>query len=162
LCSLYHVNYGVPAVSLRYFTVYGPGQRPDMGFHRFLRAAQAGQPIAVFGDGEQTRDFTYVSDAVAATMAAADRGQPGRVYNIGGGSRVSVNHVLAIIEKVVGRAVQVRREAAQKGDMRDTFADTSRARTDLGFAPSKSLESGLAAEHEWLTSVLAASPSSSR
>src|SRR5204862_1603957 len=94
LCSLYQSNYGVPAVSLRYFTVYGPGQRPDMGFHRFLRAALAGDPITLYGDGEQTRDFTFVADAVAATMAAGDRGTPGGVYNIGGGSRVSINHVL--------------------------------------------------------------------
>jgi UDP-glucose 4-epimerase len=150
LCTLYHVNYGVPAVSLRYFTVFGPRQRPDMGFHRFLRAAHLGEPIAVYGDGEQTRDFTFVSDAVAATIAAGDRGRPGGVYNIGGGSRVALNRVFEMIERIVGRPLTLRREPAQKGDMRDTFADTSRARTDLGFAPSKSLESGLAAESEWL------------
>jgi nucleoside-diphosphate-sugar epimerase len=150
LCGLYHVNYGVPAVSLRYFTVYGPGQRPDMAFHRFLRAAHRGDEITVYGDGEQTRDFTFVADAVAATMAAGDRGRPGGVYNIGGGSRVTVNHVLALVERVTGRSVRVHREPEQKGDMRDTFADTTRARTDLDFAPSRSLESGLAAESDWL------------
>jgi nucleoside-diphosphate-sugar epimerase len=159
LCTLYHVNYGVPAVSLRYFTVYGPRQRPDMGFHRFLRAAHLGEPIAVFGDGEQTRDFTFVADTVAATMAAGRQGRPGAVYNIGGGSRVSVNQVLALVERVAGRPLVLRRESAQKGDMRDTFADTTRARTELGFAPSKSLESGLAAENEWLAGLLAASKS---
>jgi UDP-glucose 4-epimerase len=155
LCHLYYVNYGVPAVSMRYFTVYGPGQRPDMGFHRFLRAAHTGQPIAVYGDGEQTRDFTFVADAVAATRAAGDRGRPGAVYNIGGGSRVSINQVLAIIERLVGRPLILRREPPQKGDMRDTFADTRRAQADLGFAPSKSLESGLAAESEWLARLVA-------
>jgi nucleoside-diphosphate-sugar epimerase len=159
LCHLYYLNYNVPAVSLRYFTVYGPRQRPDMGFHRFLRAAHTGQPIAIYGDGEQTRDFTYVADAVAATMAAGDRGRPGAVYNIGGGSRVSVNHVLALIERIVGRPLNLRHEPPQKGDMRDTFADTTRARTDLGFAPSKSLESGLTAESEWLARLLAISHS---
>jgi nucleoside-diphosphate-sugar epimerase len=159
LCTLYHANYGVPAVSLRYFTVYGPRQRPDMGFHRFLRAANLGEPIALYGDGEQTRDFTFVADAVAATMAAGRQGHPGGVYNIGGGSRVSINQVLALVEKVVGRPLVLRREPAQKGDMRDTFADTTRARTELGFAPSKSLESGLTAENDWLAGLLAASKS---
>jgi nucleoside-diphosphate-sugar epimerase len=158
LCGLYHVSHGVPAVSLRYFTVYGPGQRPDMGFHRFLRAAHLGDTITVYGDGEQTRDFTFVSDAVAATIAAGERGQPGGVYNIGGGSRVSINEVLGMIERVTGRPLRVRREASQRGDMRDTFADTSRAKTDLGFAPSKPLESGLAAESDWLSALLAVTP----
>lgn len=158
LCHLYYVNYGVPAVSLRYFTVYGPGQRPDMGFHRFLRAAHTSEPITVYGDGEQTRDFTYVADAVAATRAAGDRGRPGAVYNIGGGSRVSVNQVLAIVERLARRPLVLRHEPPQKGDMRDTFADTRRARADLGFAPSQSLESGLAAESEWLVRASALSP----
>jgi UDP-glucose 4-epimerase len=155
LCTLYHANYGVPAVSLRYFTVYGPGQRPDMGFHRFLRAAHLDEPITVYGDGEQTRDFTFVADTVAATMAAGDRGRPGGVYNIGGGSRVSVNHVLRLIERITGRPVRVQREPNQKGDMRDTFADTTRARTELAFAPSRSLETGLAAESQWIARMLA-------
>ncbi|MEK6630547.1 MAG: NAD-dependent epimerase/dehydratase family protein, partial [Acidobacteriota bacterium] len=91
LCYLYHVNHGVPTTALRYFTVYGPRQRPDMGFHRFLRAAIRGEAITLYGDGEQTRDFTFVADAVAATMAAGTRGVAGSVYNIGGGSRVSIN-----------------------------------------------------------------------
>ena len=154
LCLLYAVNYGVPTVSLRFFTVYGPKQRPDMGFHRFIRAALTGQPITLFGDGEQTRDFTFVDDIVAALIAAAERGQAGGVYNVGGGSRVSINEVLAIIERVTGRALDIRREPAQKGDMRDTFADTTRAKTDLGFAPSTSLEQGLRAEAEWLSTLL--------
>jgi nucleoside-diphosphate-sugar epimerase len=153
LCCLYHTNFGVPAVSLRYFTVYGPRQRPDMAFNRFLRAALNGEPIALYGDGTQTRDFTFVADAVQATMAAGDRGEPGGVYNIGGGSRVSMNDVLTLIERVVGRPLDVRREPAQKGDMRDTYADTSRARADLRFAPSVTLEEGLRAEKDWLASL---------
>jgi nucleoside-diphosphate-sugar epimerase len=151
LGHLYWANYGVPAVSLRYFTVYGPRQRPDMGFQRFLTAVRDGKPITVYGDGEQTRDFTFVSDAVAATIAAGDRGTPGRAYNIGGGSRVSVNQVLEIIGRVAGTALNVRREPAQKGDMRDTYADTSLARADLDFAPRVSLEDGLEAEYRWLS-----------
>jgi len=153
LCYLYHVNHGVPTASLRYFTVYGPRQRPDMGFHRFLSAAIAGAPITLYGDGEQTRDFTFVRDTVAATVAAGDRGVPGRAYNVGGGSRVSINQVLDIIGRVSGRSLDVRREAAQKGDMRDTFADTSLARADLGFIPTVSLEEGLAAEYRWLSTT---------
>jgi UDP-glucose 4-epimerase len=156
LCHLYYVNYGVPAVSLRYFTVYGPKQRPDMGFHRFIRAALEGTPITLFGDGEQSRDFTFVADAVAATMAAGDRGRPGAVYNIGGGSRVTINQVLDTIGRITGRRVSIDRQPAEKGDMRDTFADTTRARTDLGFSPAHDLEAGLAAECEWLAGLLAA------
>ena len=152
LCHLYSTNHGVPATAVRYFTVYGPRQRPDMAFNRFLRAALQGAPISVFGDGEQTRDFTYVDDAVAATILAAERGTAGRAYNIGGGSRVSVNDVLQMIERVAGRPLDIRREPAQKGDMRDTYADTSRARAELGFAPNTSLADGLAAEYRWLSS----------
>jgi UDP-glucose 4-epimerase len=150
LCHLYWSNHGLPVVSLRYFTAYGPRQRPDMAFHRFLRAARDGAPIHVFGDGEQTRDFTFVSDVVAATRAAADSGRPGGVYNVGGGERVSLNAVLGRIERVTGRALTVRREPAQKGDMRDTFADTSAARRELGFRSSVDLERGLAREWEWI------------
>jgi UDP-glucose 4-epimerase len=153
LCYLYHVNHAVPTASLRYFTVYGPRQRPDMGFHRFIRATIDGRPITLYGDGEQTRDFTFVKDAVAATIAAGERGVHGRAYNVGGGSRVSINHVLDIIGRVAGRSLDVRREPVQKGDMRDTFADTSLAKADLGFAPQVSLEEGIEAEYRWLSST---------
>jgi nucleoside-diphosphate-sugar epimerase len=154
LCYLYFVNEGVPTVSLRYFTVYGPRQRPDMGFHKFLRATLLDQPITVYGDGEQTRDFTFVHDAVAANVAAAIRGIPGRVYNIGGGSRVSINEVLDMIARVSGRRPKITVDPAQKGDMRHTYADTSLARADLGFVPRVGLEEGLAAEHAWLAEIL--------
>jgi UDP-glucose 4-epimerase len=150
---LYHVNHGVPATAVRYFTVYGPRQRPDMAFNRFIQAALDGRPITLYGDGEQTRDFTFVKDAVAATMAAGDRGVPGRAYNIGGGSRVSVNHVLDIIGRLAGKPLDVRREPPQKGDMRDTYADTSLARADLGFSPTVSLEEGIEAEYRWLSTT---------
>jgi len=159
LCHLYHVNYGVPAVSLRYFTVYGPRQRPDMGFHRFIRAALSGEPISLFGDGEQTRDFTFVKDIVSATRAAGDRGRPGTVYNIGGGSRVTINHVLALVGRLTGRTLDIRRLPPEKGDMRDTLADTSRARADLGFEPLYGLEAGLSAECEWLAARIGRSVS---
>ena len=147
---LYHRNFGLPVVSLRYFTVYGPRQRPDMAFHRFLRAARDGEPIHVFGDGGQTRDFTFVSDIVAATRAAADSGRPGSVYNVGGGERVVLNDVLRQIEDVTGRRLTVVRDEDQKGDMRDTFADTTAARRDLGFRSTVSLPQGLEREWTWI------------
>ena len=153
LCYLYFANFNVPTVSLRYFTVYGPRQRPDMGFHKFLRATMRSEPIAVYGDGEQTRDFTFVADAVEANVLAARRGVPGRVYNIGGGSRVSVNDVLTMIGRVAQRAPRIVKEPAQKGDMRHTYADTSLARADLGFVPAVGLEEGLTAEYRWLSEL---------
>jgi nucleoside-diphosphate-sugar epimerase len=153
LCQLYWANHRVPTTSVRYFTVYGPRQRPDMAFNRFITAALTNQPITIYGDGSQTRDFTFVSDAVAATIAAGDRGVPGRAYNVGGGSRVSVQQVLDILERLTGHPLKISREGAQKGDVRDTFADTSLARTDLGFAPKVSLEQGLEAEYRWLSTL---------
>jgi nucleoside-diphosphate-sugar epimerase len=151
LGNLYWANYGVPVVSLRFFTVYGPRQRPDMAFQRFLTAVNEGRPITMYGDGEQTRDFTFVGDIVAANIAAAERGVPGSVYNIGGGSRVTMNHVLDLIGRVTGKTVTIQREPAQKGDMRHTYADTTLARRDLHFAPRVNLESGLAQQYRWLT-----------
>jgi UDP-glucose 4-epimerase len=151
LGHLYLESHGVPAVSLRFFTVYGPRQRPDMAFQRFLTAIKEGRPITVYGDGEQTRDFTFVGDIVAANIAAADRGVPGSVYNVGGGSRVTLNRVLELIGRVTGKTVTIQREPAQKGDMRHTYADTSLARRDLNFVPRVNLESGLEQQYRWLT-----------
>jgi UDP-glucose 4-epimerase len=150
LCMLYHANHKVPAVSLRYFTVYGPRQRPDMGFNRFFTAVLEGRPLVQYGDGLQTRDFTFVADAVTATATAAVRGVPGRVYNIGGGSRVSLKDVFEAVRAVSGRDVEIEQQPPQKGDMRDTYADTTRARTDMGFAPSVTLEQGLRAMYQWM------------
>lgn len=150
LVHLYGKNHDLPAVSLRYFTVYGPRQRPDMAFHRFLRATRDGEPIHVFGDGTQTRDFTFVDDIVSATRAAADTGRPGQVYNVGGGERIALNDVLALIEEVTGRPLQVIRDAAQRGDMKDTLADTAGARRDLAFGSTVGLRQGLEREWEWM------------
>ncbi len=153
LCGLYHVNHGVPTVALRYFTVYGPRQRPDMGFHRFFSAVIDGHPLVQYGDGLQTRDFTFVTDVVAATRAAAVRGAPGGVYNIGGGSRVSLRDVFDMIGRVAGRPMTIDRRPQQKGDMRDTYADTSRARADLGFASTVTLEQGLGEMWAWMETI---------
>jgi nucleoside-diphosphate-sugar epimerase len=153
LCYLYFVNHGVPAVSLRYFTVYGPRQRPDMGFHRFFSALLAGRPLVQYGDGRQTRDFTFVADAARVTHAAAVCGVAGRVYNIGGGSRVSLREVFDLLGRVTGRDVRVDQQPVQKGDMRDTYADTTRAQADLGFAPSVTLEQGLREMYRWMEAI---------
>jgi UDP-glucuronate 4-epimerase len=150
MCSLYHANHGVSAVTLRYFSVYGPRQRPDMAFTRFCRASIEEQPISVFGDGRQTRDFTYVDDIVTATRrAAVAEGVEGRVYNVGGGSRIGVNQALELIATLAGRQPDVHYVERQHGDVRDTGADTTRAREELGFVPSTSFEDGLAHQFAW-------------
>ena len=151
LCVLYGEEHGVDTVALRYFSVYGPRQRPDMAFRRFCEAIVAGAPIELYGDGGQTRDFTYVGDIVAATRAAAETPTPpGRVYNIGGGHRISLNCALESLARLAGRPLDVRRGERQSGDVRDTGADTERARDELGFTPATDLETGLAAELEWV------------
>jgi nucleoside-diphosphate-sugar epimerase len=150
LARLYHRNHGLPTVSLRFFTVYGPRQRPDMAFHRFLRSAREGGPITVYGDGRQTRDFTYVDDIVEAVRAAGLSGRPGSVYNVGGGERIALNDVLLLVERVTGQPLRVQHQESQKGDMRDTFADTRAAARDLGFRSTVALEEGLAREWQWL------------
>ena len=155
LCTLYAKNFGLDTVSLRYFTVYGPRQRPDMAFHRLIRAMLTGGGFRLFGDGRQSRDFTYVGDIAQATVTAALAGAtPGGVYNLGGGSRVSVNQVIALLEEITGGRATIQRLAVAKGDVRDTEADTSRARDELGFAPGYDLKRGLAAEAEWVRAML--------
>ena len=144
LCNLYHQNFGLPAVSLRYFTVFGPGQRPDMAFHRFVKAVLAGTELTIYGTGEQTRDFTYISDIIEANLSAAKTdGIEGRVYNLGGGSRISVNDVLEILGRLSGQKVKVNHEPVQAGDPPHTYADTERAHKELGFSPQLSVEQGL-------------------
>ena len=154
LARLYAVQHGVPAVSLRYFTVIGPRQRPDMAFHKFARAMLEGRRFTVYGDGEQTRDFTYVADAVEANVRAAERGEPGGVYNIGGGARVSVNHAIALLEEILGVAALVERAPVQHGDPHDTGADVSRAREHLGYEPRTPIREALAEEARWLKAFL--------
>ena len=147
---LYHANHKVPSVALRYFTVYGPRQRPDMGFHKFIEAALHDRPIVVYGDGEQTRDFTYVADAVEANWLALQPAAAGQVFNIGGGSRSSVNQVLATLDRILGRPIRREQQPPQPGDVRHTWADTTRAREALGFHPRISLQDGLRRQVEWL------------
>jgi UDP-glucose 4-epimerase len=150
LCYLYWKNHGIPSVSLRYFTVYGPGQRPDMAFYRFLLAQLEGRTITIFEDGNQTRDFTYIQDIVTGTLLASQKGKEGSTYNLGGGSRISVNEVLALLQEVTGKKPDVKYSEKQKGDMRHTFASTELAKKDLGYVPRVSLSEGLKNEFLWL------------
>jgi len=149
MCLLYQANYRVPVVCLRYFTVYGPRQRPDMAFHRFIRAGLTGAPINVYGNGEQTRDFTFVDDIVAANIAAMKYEGNERVFNIGGGSRVTVNHTLDIIGRHVP-SLDVKYVNREHGDVTHTFADVSLAARELGYAPTVGLDDGLEREVEWI------------
>jgi UDP-glucose 4-epimerase len=149
LAQVYRRNFGVPTVCLRYFTVYGPRQRPDMAFNRLITRTLEGQPFHMFGDGEQTRDFTFVADVVSATILAAEHGRLGSVYNVGGGSRRSMNSVLDTLDALTGTPVERVYVGAQPGDARDTSADIARARTDLGYEPSFEFDAGLNAQLEW-------------
>jgi len=149
LCHLYHANYGLPTVALRYFTVYGPRQRPDMGIHKFIRAIAAGGTISVYGDGTQSRDFTYVEDIVRANLLAAQAPVEGAVINIGGGSRITLSDLLELLQALVGRRAHLAHLGGQKGDVGHTGADSSRARRLLGFVPSVDLAGGLRRQVAW-------------
>jgi UDP-glucose 4-epimerase len=150
LCYLYWRNFGLPVISLRYFTFYGPRQRPDMAFNRFITAILKDKDIHLYGDGEQTRDFTYISDIIEANILAMERGKEGRTYNIGGGSRISINGVLRILKEIGEKESEVRYMDVQKGDMRHTNADIKKAQNELGFSPRVKLEEGLKEEFNWL------------
>jgi UDP-glucose 4-epimerase len=154
LCGLYGIAHGVPTVSLRYFTVFGPRQRPDMAFHRFIRAIRAGRPIPVFGDGRQTRDFTFVADVVDATCrAAAAEVAPAEVLNVAGGVRVELREAIDMLERLVGRPATLGAGAAPAGEMLHTYADTSRATALLGWTPKTSLADGLREEVAWVAAM---------
>lgn len=154
MCSLYHKNFGVPFVALRYFTVYGPRQRPDMAFHKFFKSVLQDEAIPIYGDGKQTRDFTFVSDAVTANLAAATVPEAvGEIFNIGGGSRVILTQVLETMEEIVGK--QIKRNHIEKamGDARHTAADVSKAQKILSYQPQVSLFEGLTQEWHWVKSL---------
>jgi nucleoside-diphosphate-sugar epimerase len=153
LCSLYFKNYGVPTVSLRYFTVYGPGQRPDMAFHKFFRSIIEKKPVVIFGDGSQTRDFTYIDDVVEATYSAMTKGKAGEIYNIGGGNQRILKQVLPEIAKITGSKVPIRWGENQKGDVLHTHASIEKAAEEIDFAPKIQLEDGLKEEWNWIQNI---------
>ena len=154
LCWLYLQNFGVPVTALRYFTVYGPRQRPDMAFHMFFKAAIAESAICIYGDGQQTRDYTYVSDAVAANLAAGKIPEAvGEVFNIGGGSRVTLMELLEIMERVIGDPIKKEYVDKAAGDARHTSADVTKAKKLLNYIPQVSLKEGLTQEWHWIKSL---------
>jgi UDP-glucuronate 4-epimerase len=144
---------GLDAVVLRYFTVYGPRQRPDMAFTAMLEALGRGKPFRLFGDGSAARSFTYVDDAVAATVAAMERGRTGELYNVGGGEEATMNETIGIAESIAGRTLEVERVSRAAGDVRRTKADVAKAGAELGWAPSTTLRDGLRAQWEWVAAV---------
>ncbi len=154
LVYLYTKNFGIPTISLRYFTVYGPRQRPDMAFYKFIKACIEDKDLIIYGDGEQTRDFTYISDIVEANIKAAKSEAVGEIYNIGGGSRVSINQVLNILEAIIGKKIKRKDIDTQKGDVRHTYADISKARMCIGYKSRVGLEEGLRKQYEWLSRSL--------
>jgi UDP-glucose 4-epimerase len=152
LVYLYHRNLGLPTVSLRYFSVFGPRQRPDMAFHRAIEAGLDGVPFTLYGDGLQTRDFTFVGDIVDATISAAERGVPGAIYNIGGGSRISMVDALSLIQAQI-EGLTVEHLDSQPGDARNTAADITAAVADLGYSPKTSVAEGLLEQAAWHRSI---------
>jgi UDP-glucose 4-epimerase len=155
LVMLYGRNFGMSVSSLRYFTVYGPRQRPDMAFHKFCKAMLRGDEIPVYGDGRQSRDFTYIDDAIEANVRAWRRSAPQGVYNVGGGSQVEVLEAVAILERALGVKAKLRFEPRPPGDPLRTRADAARLRADLDYATRVGIEEGLAAEARWAKSLYA-------
>jgi UDP-glucose 4-epimerase len=153
-CRIYHRTYGLNIVSLRYFTVYGPRQRPDMAFRKWVEAISAGKPLSVYGDGNQTRDFTYIRDVVEGTIKAAEvEDIEGEIFNIGGGSRISMNDVVRMLIELLGvDDVEVVNESSKAGDVRDTQADISKASKALGYRPKFHLKEGLKIFVDWYRS----------
>ncbi|MFL5515180.1 MAG: NAD-dependent epimerase/dehydratase family protein, partial [Gemmatimonadales bacterium] len=144
LAHAYAASHRLPVVGLRYFTVYGPRQRPDMGISRFIEWAHSGREIAVYGDGHQLRDYTYVADATAATLLAAERGTPGRTYNVASGRPLELLEVLRTLDELVDDRLSLRHEDPKRGDVRDTHASIRLAAEELGYAPATALRDGLA------------------
>lgn len=150
LCALYGTEFGVPTTSLRYFTVYGPRQRPDMATHRVIESALGGPIFPMHGDGSQVRDFTYVDDAVHANLLAAEADlAPGTVFNIGGGSMTSLQDVIRIVESVSGKSVRLERGPRPVGDPRATGADTAAAAAELGWKPATDIAAGIERQYLW-------------
>ena len=150
LCYLYWKNYNVSTISLRYFTVYGPRQRPDMAIHKFIKAILNGDQITIYGDGTQTRDFTFVQDVVKANILAAESKVEGEIFNIGGGNRITVNDLIKEIEKITGKKAKMNYIEKQKGDVEDTWADTQKVQQILGWQAETGIVQGLEKYISWV------------
>jgi UDP-glucose 4-epimerase len=153
LCALYAENWGLDYVALRYFTVYGPRQRPDMGFHKFIRAIQEDRPLDVYGDGNQSRDCTYVSDIVEATIRAGETRTKSRLFNVGGGTRRPLQEILMLLQEYLKKKARIRHTARERGDVDHSHADVRRAQEEFGYTPRVSVEEGLRREVEWLNEL---------
>lgn len=153
LCRLYYVNYGLPTVALRYFTVYGPRQRPDMAIHKFMKAILEGREIEIYGDGTQMRDFTYVDDVVRANILAAEKGVTGEVYNIGGGNKIQIRNLIQSIEKILNKKSILSFSNEQRGDVKETWAETKKATNNLFWIPQHNLDEGLNIMFKWFKTL---------
>lgn len=150
LCYVFHKNFNVPIVSLRYFTVYGPRQRPDMAFHKFIKAILQDNEVIIYGDGNQTRDFTFIEDVISANFLVLKYGVPGEIYNIGGGTKISVNDVIKLLEEIIGKKAKVKYYPKEKGDVQKTLADITKAKYELNYSPTFKIKEGLKREYEWI------------
>lgn len=149
LCHTYHHLYAVPITCLRFFTVYGPRQRPDLAIHKFVRLIESDQPIPMFGDGASSRDYTYIDDIVRGVLAALDRAEGFHIYNLGGSHPVTLRQLISLIEEAVGHAALIEQRASQPGDVERTYADVRLAERELGFSPQVRLEDGLRRFVDW-------------
>jgi len=154
LCYLYYKNFGTRITMVRFFTVFGARQRPDMAFHKFIRATLCGEPIPIYGDGTQTRDYTYIRDIIEGATAAMDKGAVGEAYNLGGGHQTRLMDTVKMIFELCGKSAEIKYLAPQKGDVQETLADTQKARKQLGYAPQGSVELGLKEEIEWVKKII--------
>lgn len=149
LCFTYHQLAKIPITCLRFFTVYGPRQRPDLAIHKFIRLIETGQPIQLFGDGTTSRDYTFVEDTVDGVIAALDHPQPYAIYNLGSHSPVSLIEMVRTIERVTGKTAQIEWKPVQPGDVTTTYADVTRAGEDLGYSPKMPFEEGIRRMVAW-------------
>ncbi len=149
LCHTYHHLYRIPTTCLRFFTVYGPRQRPDLAIHKFTRLIEAGEPIPVFGDGTMERDFTYIDDIIDGITRAIDRCEGYRIYNLGESSPIALGDLVTAIEKALGKKATITQKPLQPGDVRRTFADVTAATRDLGYQPTTAIDTGLTRFVEW-------------
>jgi UDP-glucuronate 4-epimerase len=156
LARAYGSEFGLGVATVRYFTIYGPRQRPDMAFTRMVTCLAEGRPFELFGDGSQSRSFTYVEDAVDATIAAMERAPQGAVYNVGGGTEVSMLEAVETLGRIAGRRLELVRRPRREGDAARTAADTTLIRTELGWEPTTAFEDGLGAQWRWAAARVAA------
>jgi UDP-glucuronate 4-epimerase len=149
LCHTYHHLFGMNITCLRFFTVYGPRQRPDLAIHKFVRLIEGGKPIPVFGDGSMMRDFTYIDDIIAGTVAATDRCKGYRIYNLGESRPIALGDLISAIERALGKKAIIDRQPEQPGDVQRTYADVTRAEQELGYRPTTHIDAGLAKFVAW-------------